>query len=93
LFASKSSLVLTNVPGPDEPVYFAGTRLAGVVPWVPAAGSIGLGVSIFSYAGRVAVGLRADAGIVSEPDAIIDAFEQELVKLAAVSSRARSRAA
>ena len=93
LFASKSSLVLTNVPGPDEPVYFAGTRLAGVVPWVPAAGSIGLGVSIFSYAGRVTVGLRADAGLVSEPDAIIGAFEQELVKLAALTSRASSKAA
>jgi diacylglycerol O-acyltransferase / wax synthase len=93
LFASKTSLVLTNVPGPDEPVYFAGTRLAGVVPWVPAGGSIGLGISLFSYAGRVTVGLRCDAGIVSEPDAIIDAFEQELVKLAALGSRAKSKAA
>jgi WS/DGAT/MGAT family acyltransferase len=93
LFASKSSLVLTNVPGPDGPVYFAGTRLAGVIPWVPAGGSIGLGVSLFSYAGRVTVGLRADAAIVPDPDAIILAFEQELERLAALSSRARSKAA
>ncbi len=92
LFASKSSLILTNVPGPREPVYFAGTRVAGVIPWVPAGGSIALGVSIFSYAGRVTVGLRADAGIVSEPGAIIDAFEDELEKLAALTPRAGSPA-
>jgi diacylglycerol O-acyltransferase / wax synthase len=93
MFASKSSLILTNVPGPLEPVYFAGTRVTGVIPWVPAGGSIGLGLSIFSYAGRVTVGLRADAGIVSEPDAIIDAFEQELEKLAALGSRSKAKAA
>ena len=43
LFSSKSTAVLTNVPGPREPIYFAGTRIAGVVGWVPAAGAIGLG--------------------------------------------------
>ena len=49
---------MTNVPGPREPIYFAGTRIAGVVVWVPAAGPIGLGVSIFSYNGAVTVGVR-----------------------------------
>ncbi len=92
LFTSKSSMILTNVAGPVEPVYFAGTRVAGVVPWVPAGGSIGLGVSLFSYADRVTVGLRADAGIACEPDAIIDAFEEELEKLAALAVRAKSAA-
>jgi WS/DGAT/MGAT family acyltransferase len=93
MFTSKSSLILTNVPGPTQPVYFAGTRVAGVVPWVPAGGSIGLGVSLFSYADRVTVGLRADAGLGCDLDAIIDAFEEELDKLAAMStSRAKSAA-
>jgi diacylglycerol O-acyltransferase / wax synthase len=92
MFTSKSSLILTNVSGPLEPVYFAGTRVAGVVPWVPAGGSIGLGVSLFSYADRVTVGLRADAGIGCDLDAIIDAFEEELDKLAALGRRAKSAA-
>jgi diacylglycerol O-acyltransferase / wax synthase len=82
MFASKSTLVLTNVPGPRQPVYFAGTRVAGVIPWVPAGGSIGLGVSIFSYDGRVTVGLRADAGIIPQPRVIVEAVERELEKLA-----------
>jgi diacylglycerol O-acyltransferase / wax synthase len=87
LFASKSSLVLTNVPGPSEPVYFAGTRVAGVTSWVPAGGAIGLGVSIFSYGGRVTIGLRADAGLVPEPEAILAAFQREVADLAALHPR------
>ena len=82
LFSSKATLVLTNVPGPRHPVYFAGTRVAGVVGWVPGAGSIGVGISIFSYDRGVTVGLRVDAGLVPDPQAIIDAFEQELTDLA-----------
>ncbi len=86
MFASKCTLVLTNVPGPRQPVYFAGARVAGVIPWVPAGGSIGLGVSIFSYDGRVTVGLRVDAGIITEPDAIVAALEHELEELAQLAS-------
>ncbi len=82
LFSSKSTAVMTNVPGPREPIYFAGTRIAGIVVWVPAAGPIGLGVSIFSYNGAVTVGLRVDAGVVPDPETIIDAFARELEVLA-----------
>jgi diacylglycerol O-acyltransferase / wax synthase len=92
MFASKSTLVLTNVPGPRQPVYFAGTRVAGVIPWVPAGGSIGLGVSIFSYAGRVTVGIRVDAGVIPDPAAIIDAFERELEAMKQRGRRANPRA-
>lgn len=87
MFASKSSLILTNVPGPRQPVYFAGTRVAGVIPWVPAGGSIGLGVSIFSYDGRVTVGLRVDAGVIPDPEAIIVALEHELEEMAQLGSK------
>jgi hypothetical protein len=38
VFTDKTSAVLSNTPGPREPVYFAGSKIAGVVPWVPAAG-------------------------------------------------------
>jgi diacylglycerol O-acyltransferase len=91
MFASKSTLVLTNVPGPRQPVYFAGTRVAGVIPWVPAGGSIGLGVSIFSYAGRVTVGIRVDAGVIPDPAAIVEAFEHELREMARLGKRPKPR--
>lgn len=56
--------------------------VAGIIPRVPAGGSISLGVSIFSYNGKVAVGLRSDAGLVSNPDVIIRAFRRELEQMA-----------
>jgi len=91
LFSSKSTVVMTNVPGPRQPIYFAGTRIAGIVVWVPAAGPIGLGVSIFSYNGAVTVGLRVDTGVVPDPERIIDAFEHELEVLARLRPRSTSK--
>jgi hypothetical protein len=78
----KASLVLTNVPGPRRPVYLAGARLAGVMFWVPMAGRLGLGLSIFTYAGHVTLGVAADAGLVPEPHELIEDFEAELDSLA-----------
>ena len=77
IFAAKGSAVMTNVPGPRQPVTLAGSRLAGTIGWAPTSGSIGLGLSIFSYAGGVTVGLQVDAGLVPDPEPILDAFGQE----------------
>ncbi len=81
LFASKGSLVLTNVPGPREPVYLAGTKLAGIMGWVPASGGVGLGMSIFSYDGDLTVGISADARLVPDPERLVEAFNAELTAL------------
>jgi diacylglycerol O-acyltransferase / wax synthase len=89
VFAHKTTAVLTNVAGPGEPVYFAGSEIAGVVPWVPAAGTIGMGISIFSYNGGVTVGLQVDAGLIPDPDTIIAAHERELDTLRTLASRRR----
>ncbi|WP_257452438.1 WS/DGAT/MGAT family O-acyltransferase [Archangium lipolyticum] len=78
----KASLVMTNVPGPRRPVYLAGARLAGVMFWVPMAARLGVGLSIFSYAGHVTLGVAADAGLVPEPRELIADFEEELDSLA-----------
>jgi diacylglycerol O-acyltransferase / wax synthase len=81
VFGSKGSLVLTNVPGPIQPVYLAGTKVAGVNGWVPAAGGIGLGMSIFSYDGKVTVGVSTDARLVPDPEVLVDAFNREIVAM------------
>jgi len=89
VFAPKTTAVMTNVPGPREPVYFAGTRVRGVIGWVPAAGDIGIGVSIFSYAGEVTVGLSTDAGLIPDPETIVAAFAAEMRALAPAPRRPR----
>ena len=78
IFGAKATAVMTNVPGPREPLSLAGNPVSGIQFWVPQAAHLGLGVSIFSYAGEVTVGIAADAGLVPDPEALVAAFEAEL---------------
>lgn len=77
-FANKASTVMTNVPGPQEPLYFAGNRIENFIGWVPRTGRVGMGISVFSYSGNVVIGLVTDEGLVPDPDNILEHFEEEL---------------
>ncbi|GAA4865322.1 wax ester/triacylglycerol synthase family O-acyltransferase [Luteimonas vadosa] len=81
LFSRKASAVATNVPGPQQPLYLAGSLVRELMFWVPQTGSIGIGVSIISYNGRVHFGLVADAGLIPDPDAVVRRFGPEFDKL------------
>ncbi len=81
LFAKKATAVMTNVPGPAEPLTFCGSTLRQTMFWVPASGDIGVGVSILSYGGGVQFGLVTDEALCADPQAIIDHFEPEFEKL------------
>ena len=85
VMGTKASLVATNVPGPRQPVSLAGSRMKGLTFWVPQAGHVGLGVSLFSYAGQVTVGVASDAARVPDPEALVAAFQEELDALATVA--------
>ena len=63
--------------------HVAGRPLSDIYFWVPQAGRLGLGVSIFSYAGVVRMGVGTDAGLVPDPERIVDGFSAELDALAA----------
>ena len=80
-FASKSTAVMTNVPGPRESLYFAGARVESIMAWVPQSGQLGLGVSIFSYAGNVWLGIATDEGLVPDPRRIIEHFYDEFAQM------------
>ncbi len=80
-FAMKSTLVLTNVPGPRQKLYFAGGAIERIMFWVPQSGRLGMGVSIFSYAGSVSVGVMTDDGLVSDPDAIAGFIEKDFAQM------------
>ncbi len=81
-FSNRASAVMTNVPGPQEPLHMKGRHVQHVMPWVPRAGHVGLGVSIFSYDGTVRLGIACDAGLIPDPDTIIDGFQREFSQLA-----------
>jgi hypothetical protein len=54
------NLVVTNVPGPQYPLYMLGRRLEAMYPMVPLAGGQALGIAIISYDGRLNFGLVGD---------------------------------
>ncbi len=54
------NLVVTNVPGPQFPLYMLGRRLQEMFPMVPLAANQALGIAIMSYDGQLNFGLNAD---------------------------------
>jgi len=76
-FSNKASGVMTNVPGPRQPLYFAGRKISNIMFWVPRSGSIGLGISILSYDGKVTVGIAADEGLMPDPEVLLEGLEDE----------------
>ena len=79
--ARNATAVMTNVPGPQQQLYFAGARIEGLMFWVPQSGDIGLGVSILSYNGAVRFGVVADRGLCHDPERVSGRFAGEFERL------------
>ena len=52
--------VTTNVPGPRETLFCLGRPLVEILPYVPIASTVRIGVAIFSYRDRVTFGITGD---------------------------------
>jgi len=87
IFEARATAVFTNVPGPATRLWFAGMPLSDIFFWVPQAGRLGLGVSILSYDGWVRMGVGTDAGLVPDPERIVEGFHAELDALSDAASR------
>jgi WS/DGAT/MGAT family acyltransferase len=81
ILAAKASTVMTNVPGPKQPLYLAGARLDQCMFWVPQSGDIGIGVSILSYNDNVQFSLITDRHFVPDPETIVPLFAAEVEKM------------
>ena len=83
------NLVVSNVPGPQAPVYMNGSRVLAVHPIVPLNPSDqGLNVGVFSYNGSVCFGLMADAALEPGVDRAAAALKAALDQLVSVSASA-----
>ena len=82
-FADMAMGILTNVPGPRDPMYLAGHRVAGLTGFAPSNGHQPLTMTIVSYAGAVTIGVAADAGLVPGSREICDVAGDALDRLAA----------
>jgi WS/DGAT/MGAT family acyltransferase len=80
------NLVVTNVPGPQFPLYSMGAEMLEAWPVVPLAHNLSVGVAILSYNGRLNIGLNADPVSCPDVDVLakaIDGSFDELYRLAA----------
>ena len=91
ILARNATAVMTNVPGPQQPLYLAGGRIESLMFWVPQSGDIGMGVSIISYDGAVQFGVITDRGLCPDPERVIARFGAEFEKLVLTTLMARGR--
>jgi diacylglycerol O-acyltransferase len=81
LLANRAIGVLTNVPGPQVPLYVAGREVEGMLGWAPLTADQVMSFTIYSYAGKVFVGIAADAGLVPDHEQVVDGFGAALDRL------------
>jgi diacylglycerol O-acyltransferase / wax synthase len=76
-----ANLIISNVRGPDHPLYVAGARLRAIYSVGPAVEGIGLNITGWSYCGALAFALIADANAVPDLHPITDALPIALSEL------------
>src|SRR3954447_26223597 len=75
------NLVVTNVPGPQFPLYAAGARMLEAYPVVPLAKGQGVCIGLMSYDGGVYYGLNADRDAMPDIDVLAGCIEESLAEL------------
>jgi diacylglycerol O-acyltransferase len=79
------NIVVTNVPGPQVPLYAAGARLLEMFPVVPLAEGQAVAIGITSYDGQVSYGLNADRDSMADVDVLGGLIEEALAELVAAA--------
>ena len=90
--------IVTNVPGPQVPLYMLGAKLEAMYPQVPLLEDMGLGIALMSYDGKLCWGFNADYEMVPDlkdfAQRIQTSFEQlqAAVELRAVAGKQKTEA-
>ena len=88
------NVVVTNVPGPQFPLFMLGRRLLRIYPQVPLVTNTALGIAIMSYDGTINFGLLSDYDALPDLDDLTAALRDAIAELAAAAGvpRANGRA-
>jgi diacylglycerol O-acyltransferase len=86
--ARAANLMVSNVPGPDFPLYFAGMRLESVYPLGPVIDGIALNITVQSYEQSLFVGANASSRAVPDLSGLAAAMEAELARLTRMAAEA-----
>jgi WS/DGAT/MGAT family acyltransferase len=85
------NLVVTNVPGPQIPLYLLGRELEAIFPMVPLAKNTALGIAIMSYNGQLNFGLTADYDALADLETLAEELRASIDELVAVATGAPTR--
>jgi WS/DGAT/MGAT family acyltransferase len=81
-----SNCVITNVPGPQEPLYFMGARLVTFTGIGPVSSGSGPTFAVTSYLGRLTVAFTACPGWISDPQLMVRCLDESHAELLAAAS-------
>ena len=84
------NVVVTNVPGPQFPLYMLGRKLLRIYPQVPLVRNTALGIAIMSYDGTLNFGLLGDYDALPDLDDLAAALRDAIAELAAAAGVART---
>jgi WS/DGAT/MGAT family acyltransferase len=73
--------VTTNVPGPKQTLYVSGRKMLTAYPYVPLAGSVRIGVAIFSYGGFLTFGITGDYETAPDIGVLASGIESAIAEL------------
>jgi diacylglycerol O-acyltransferase len=79
------NLVVTNVPGPQFPLYLMGRELEAIFPMVPLTKNTALGIAIMSYNGQLNFGLAGDYDALADIDVLADELRSSIEELVAAA--------
>lgn len=79
------NMTITNVPGPQVPLYLLSARLTRIHPMVPLWVNHGLGVALFSYEGKLNWGIAGDWDLVPDLDRFVERIVESLDELETVA--------
>jgi WS/DGAT/MGAT family acyltransferase len=80
------NLVVTNVPGPQVPLYLLGARMLDNYGQVPLTDHLGLGIVLFSYAGKLCWGFTADWDLLPDLHDVVTATEAAFAELCSAAA-------
>jgi WS/DGAT/MGAT family acyltransferase len=79
--------ITTSVPGPQLPLYALGRRLEEIIPYVPIATTLRIGVCIFTYCGQVTFGITGDYDTTPDLDVLARGIENGVAELLTAARR------
>jgi WS/DGAT/MGAT family acyltransferase len=85
------NLVVTNVPGPQVPLYMLGRELDAIYPMVPLAENTALGIAIMSYFGQLNFGLVSDFDALDDVESLAEELALSIEEIVAAADAASEK--